>query len=259
EAFDGVDLVFFCGPLADNRRALDALPEGVAAVLLCPDASPADAPPVVAGINLARTAGERRVLSPHPGAVMAALLLHPLVDLGLEDAVVTLIQPASMHDQAGIDELFDQTRRILAFADPPDNEIFRRQLAFNLLPARRPVAHLAPVVASLLGGTARVAVEALQGGFFHGTAASVYLRFTTDPGAEAIREALADAPHLAAADEEELLGPIDSAARDEVLVGEVRSGDAASGGYWLWGVMDNLTRGGAVNALAVARELLGRD
>ena len=28
-----------------------------------------------------------------------------------------------------------------------------------------------------------------------------------------------------------------------------------SGGFWLWAVMDNLTRGGAVNAVEVAEDL----
>lgn len=259
DSLDTVDLVFFGGPLEDNRAALAQVPEGTGVVLLSPDAGPDDAVPVVAGVNLERERPQRRLLSPHPGAVLTSLLLQPLVSLGLEEAVITLIQPASMHDQPGIDELFDQTRRIVAFAEPSKNEIFRRQLAFNLLPARRPVEHIAPLIEAIVGPLPRVAVEVLQGGVFHGTSASLHLRFTSDPGAKAIRKALKAAPFLAAGGKKDLLGPIDSAARDEVLVGELRADAVRPGSYWLWAVMDNLTRGAALNAVAVARKLLGGE
>ena len=42
---------------------------------------------------------------------------------------------------------------------------------------------------------------------------------------------------------------------DKVLFGTVRK-DEAAGGLWLWAVMDNLTRGGALNAIEIAEALL---
>jgi aspartate-semialdehyde dehydrogenase len=56
-------------------------------------------------------------------------------------------------------------------------------------------------------------------------------------------------------DKPRLLGPIDAAASDKVLFGTVRK-DEAAGGLWLWAVMDNLTRGGALNAIEIAEALL---
>ena len=43
--------------------------------------------------------------------------------------------------------------------------------------------------------------------------------------------------------------PIDAAAREEVVLGAVDRSD--SGGYWIWAVMDNLTCGGASNAMRI--------
>jgi len=54
--------------------------------------------------------------------------------------------------------------------------------------------------------------------------------------------------------DEDPLGPIDAAATDDVLLGHLRS--ESPGSYWLWSVMDNLTRGGASNAIAIAEALL---
>ena len=72
---------------------------------------------------------------------------------------------------------------------------------------------------------------------------------------QAVRKALAGHPHLEAADKPKLLGPIDAAASDKVIYGSVRK-DEAGGGFWLWAVMDNLTRGGALNAVEVAEAVL---
>ena len=51
---------------------------------------------------------------------------------------------------------------------------------------------------------------------------------------------------------------IDAAARDEVLIRAVEPDPAVPGGYRLWAVMDNLTCGGALNAVQIA-EVLGRE
>jgi aspartate-semialdehyde dehydrogenase len=67
---------------------------------------------------------------------------------------------------------------------------------------------------------------------------------------QAIRKALAGNPHIETAEDPKHLGPIDSAASDKVLVGAIRK--APDRGFWLWAVMDNLTRGGALNALEIA-------
>ena len=52
--------------------------------------------------------------------------------------------------------------------------------------------------------------------------------------------------------------PIDAAAQEEVLVGSVRADPDYPGGYWIWAVLDNLVRGGALNAVEVA-ELVARS
>ncbi len=249
ETLKGISTLFLCGPMEANRPILAELPPGTTAVLLSLDATAEDGHPVVAGVN-DEAAGHRVLLSPHPGVVLLAHLLHALRDLGPEEAVATLIQPASMQEEAGLEELFEQTRQIVAMTKRRPTPIFGAQLAFNLLPVPQPADPVAAQLRAVLPG-APLALQILQGGIFHSVSASLYARFADSPTPQTVRKALAAHPHLEAADKPRLLGPIDAAASDKVIFGNVRK-DEAGGGVWLWAVMDNLTRGGALNALEIA-------
>jgi aspartate-semialdehyde dehydrogenase len=250
ESLRGVTTAFFCGPIAQNRPLLQDLPPDALAVLLSFDATVEDGVPVVSGVSPHPIDRGRPLLSPHPAVVLLAHLLHPLAALGLESAVATVIQPASMRDDAGIEELFEQTRQIVAMVSRSPTPVFGAQLSFNLLPTPLPAEPLAGQLAAVLAGAPPVPLQIVQGGIFHGISASVHVRLSGDRGVQALRKALAGNPHLENAEDPKHLGPIDSAASDKVLVGAIRK--APDGGFWLWAVMDNLTRGGALNALEIA-------
>jgi aspartate-semialdehyde dehydrogenase len=249
ESLAGVTVAFFCGAMADNRPLLADLPAGATAILLSLDATVEDGHPVVAGVNSEAAAGHRVLLSPHPGVVLLANLLHALRELEPREAVATLIQPASMRDDAGIEELFEQTRQIVAMTGRTATPVFGAQLAFSLLPTPLAADPVAAQLRTVLGESGAMALQILQGAVFHSVSASLYVRASAS--VQAIRKALAAHPHLEAADKPRLLGPADAAASDKILYGTVRK-DEAGGGFWLWAVMDNLTRGGALNAIEVA-------
>ncbi|HEY0783923.1 MAG TPA: Asd/ArgC dimerization domain-containing protein [Thermoanaerobaculia bacterium] len=253
ESLLGVEAAFFCGPIAANRPLLAELPKGVRAVVLSTDATPEDGTPVVAGINDAAAHGGRPLLSPHPAVVLLAHLLHPLAGLGLEQVVGTLVQPASMHGDAGLEELFEQTRQIVAMTQRRRSQVFGAQLAFNLLPAAVAIEPLVAMLAAVLGAAGdgpAVSLQVVQGGVFHCFSASLNVHLKSDPGLPALRRALSSNAHLQPADDPRHLGPIDAAASEKVLYGTPRKEGA--GFFWLWAVMDNLTRGGALNALEIA-------
>ncbi len=259
EALQGVDIAFFCGPVAANRPILAELPPETRAIVLSLDATVADGLPVVAGVNLEAAQGSRFLLSPHPGAVLLAQLLHALRGFAPEAAVATLVLPASVRDDAGLEELFEQTKQIVAMTPRMAAPVFGAQLAFNLLPtsAADPIAAQVGAVLGTPGtpGTMPpLALQTLQGGIFHSVSASLWVRCAGNPTPQAARKALAAQPHLAAADKPRSLGPVDAAASDKVLFGTPRR-DETAGGLWLWAVMDNLTRGGALNALGIAEAI----
>jgi len=254
DSLEGVSIAFFGGAMADNRPLLAELPPETTAVVLSLDATVDDGTPVVAGVNSEAAQGSRILLSPHPAAVLLAHLLHPLRDFALTEAVATLIQPASMRDDAGIQELFEQTRQIVSMSGRTPTPVFGAQLAFNVLPAALPAGPVAAQLHAVLAGLPPAAVQILQGAVFHSVSASLYVRCAGQPSPQAVRKALAGHPYLEPSDKPRHLGPIDAAANDKVLFGTVRK-DEAGGGFWLWAVMDNLTRGGALNAIEVAEAI----
>ncbi|HEY0513994.1 MAG TPA: hypothetical protein VGH73_18950 [Thermoanaerobaculia bacterium] len=255
EALKGVPVAFLCGSMEDNRPLLAELPPDTTAIILSLDATMEDGFPIVAGVNTGEAQGHHVLLSPHPGVVLLAHLLHALRDLGLEEAVATLIQPASMRDDAGLEELFEQTRQIVAMTRRTPTPVFGAQLAFNLLPTPLPADPVAAQLRAVLADLPPPALQVLQGSVFHSVSASLWVRAAGSPSPQAIRKALSGHPHLAAADKPRILGPVDAAASDRILFGNVRR-DETGGGSWLWAVMDNLTRGGALNAIEIAEAVL---
>ncbi|HKI02714.1 MAG TPA: hypothetical protein VKK31_12110 [Thermoanaerobaculia bacterium] len=250
-SLEGVDIAFFCGPMEANRPILAELPAETIAIVLSFDATLEDGLPVVSGVNTSTAYGGRVLISPHPGVVLISHLLHPLRDFSPEEAVATLIQPASTQDEAGIEELFETTRQIVAMTKRTPTPVFGTQLAFNILPSQLPVDPIASQLGAVLTGLPPVALQILQGGVFHSVSASLYVRCAADPSPMTVRKALAASPMVEAAGKPRLLGPVEAAASDKVIFSTVRR-DEGRGGFWLWAAMDNLTRGGALNAVEIA-------
>lgn len=257
---DGADVVFVCGASATYREVLANRGAETTVVLLDPAADDPEATPVVAGLNLDQALPGRVLASPHPGSLLLAHLLQPLLGAGVREAVATLVQPASLYGRAGLDELFEQARRLVSLQGQEPSELFGRQLAFNLYPARRPPARLAALARQVLGAGERdlpLAVHVLQGAIFHGLSALVHVHLGEDLPPDEVRRRLAANPLIELSEPgeggEDLLGPIDVAASEAVVVGPVERDP--DGGTWIWAVMDNLTRGGATNAVAILEQV----
>jgi aspartate-semialdehyde dehydrogenase len=250
DSLDELTAVFLCGPVASSRSILAELPPDVTAILLSPDATLDDGRPVVAGVNLQQAGAGGALVSPHPAVVLLAHLLHPLADLQPQHAVATVLQPASMEGDPGIEELVEQTRNIFTMGGRKPSPVFGSQLAFNLMPTPLSAEPLSAQLGAVLGRTSPAALQVIQAGVFHSLSASVHLHFGVETTPQAIRQALAASPYLEVADDPKHLGPIDAAGSEKAIFGTVRK--ATDGGFWLWAVMDNLTRGGALNAVEIA-------
>ena len=256
DSFDGVDLAFFCGERSGGPDPLRLLPPHLPAVLLGPGAEEADAPPAVAGVRPEVWAGHDRLASPHPAAVAVVLLVEALAPLDPRRAEATVVLPVSGLGDPGIEELFGQTRAILAFdGAAARNRRFPAQIAFNLLPAAEESAAIEREARRALGRELDLGVQLLQGGVFHGLAVSLRVELEGNPEPADVRRLLGRARGIALARDVRKLGPVASAAEEKLLVGAVRRAEAP-GSYWIWSVMDNLTRGGALNALELGEALL---
>jgi len=259
DELEDLDLVFFCGPAAENKEWIERHTEdGFAAIDLSQPTSAEDGKLAVAGINLEEIGPDDRVLvSPHPIAIPIALILHQIETLSpVESCTATVVQPASEFEQEGIEELARQTISVLNVEASP-TAIFGRQLAFNLYPAT--AGHeqfIVSQIRSLVDPRIEVALLVTQGTIFHGHTFSLFIR-TRKPLDEAkIRKALAANPAIAFPEGDQQFGTIDAAGKDEVLIAAVRPDPSIRGGFWIWAVCDNLRRSSALNAVLVAEKLL---
>ncbi len=259
DELEDLDLVFFCGPAAENREWLQrADDDDFIAVDLSQPTTAEDGRLAVAGVNLDQLDGSERVLvSPHPAAIPIALLLHQVARLArVELCTATVVQPASTFEQAGVEELAHQTISVLNVQSVV-KAVFDRQLAFNLYPA---VEHNEELVVSqiraLIDARTQVAVQITQGTIFHGHTFSLFVKAEEDLEAGDIEESLRANAAIALPEGDEQFGTIDAAGKDEVLVAEVRTDPSIAGGFWVWAVCDNLRRGSALNAVLVAEKVL---
>lgn len=279
EPFDGLDVVFFCGPIESTRPWLAKVGPDVKCVVLSPGAEPEDGDPLVASLGLGESRGSR-VVSPPPGAVLLAHLLAPLRSLGLVGASATLIEPASTLGEGALHELFEQAKALLTFASQPASPHLGHQWAFNLGATREENdqnlrRHLQALFGEGTGEELALEVHSLQAGVFHGMSASVALEFDAPVEAEDLQEAWrsnpaielrtsADARADGESDDEEgeapvdsaTFGPVDAAQSEMVLLSAPRIDPNHPRRAWVWATMDNLTRGGAINALEAAEALL---
>lgn len=252
ESLQGISTVYFCGPAAANRLLFNDLPPGATGVVLSPDATPDDGIPVVAGVNTEAASLGTVLVSPHPAVVLLAHLLHPLREMHIESAVATVIQPASAFDNPGLEDLFEQTRNILAMSGQRPSPLFGTQLAFNLIPATTDGLPLTETLRRVIGEIP-VSLQVVQGGVFHSLAVSLCVRLGGKATVQGVRKAFNKHSYLEPAEQPKRLGPIDAAARDKVLFGTIRKDDQS--GFWVWAVMDNLTRGGALNAIEIVEAI----
>jgi len=252
-SLDGIDLLV-CSDLRDGEAAiLDRLPATAGAIILPAATATIEAPAHVAGINPA--ARGARVQSAHPAVVGATQVLTPLRELGLSGAQVTALLPVSVHSATALDELLEQTRAVLSFSAVKSVASFPAQLVYNALPSVSPPGEAARQLRDTLGDLP-VAAHFLQAGIFHAVSLSLHCQLAATATAEDVRQALGAESVIELDDDPSSLGPIRAAGSTAVLVGEVVP-SGVPGGFWIWAVLDNLTRGGALNALGLARTMLG--
>lgn len=259
DELEDLDLVFFCGPPEGNQEWIERHGEdGFIAVELSQPSSITDGKLGVAGINLEEFGeADEVIVSPHPIAIPIALLLHQIETVSaVEICTATVVQPASVFELEGLEELAKQTISVLNINAVP-KQIFDRQLAFNLYPApEKNENFIVSQIRALTGTRAQVAMLVTQGTVFHGHTFSLFVKTRDKLSREKILAALAANPALALPEGDQEFGTIDAAGRDEVLIAEVRPDPSIAGGFWLWAVCDNLRRSSALNAVLVAEKVL---
>jgi aspartate-semialdehyde dehydrogenase len=264
DAFEGLDIVFFCGPAEESEEWVGRRDElGFVAIDLCqPSLSRPAGRDTVAGVNSESIAAESSLLiSPHPIATATALVLAPIIEnWTLDLCVVTAVEPASEHDQKGIDEMFAQTVAVLNVKGVP-REVFGRQAAFSLYPPASDgdtADYATRQLHAILGDQVPVSVGVLQGSTFHSHSLSMFIRIAEEVLEEELVARLQASEGLSVAESDDPVGTVDAGGRDEVLIGRVRQDSSLEGAFWIFLVADNLRRSSALNAVLIAEHIVER-
>lgn len=218
--------------------------------------------------SLATALGKRVFANPNCSTILAAVVLEPLRRrFGIREVSLSTYQAVSGAGRAAVEELREQTRRVLD-GEPPLPSVFAEPCAFNVFPHESEVdpdtganEEERKIVAELrrLWGEpdARIDPCCVRVPVERAHSQSIQVHLGRDASRDEVERALADAPgvRLCVA---ETVTPRRASGGDEVLVGRVRPAlhalrDAAgrAGVYRLWVSGDQLRKGAALNALQI--------
>ena len=268
QAFDGIDVAFFCGGTETSRSFAPVAAQAGAMVIEMSGAFRRDAkiPVIVPEVNPHAIRRQRGMIAnPTAATIPLVMALQPIYDeVGISRIVVSTYQAVSDAGKRGILELETQIRHILTQRDVLC-QVYPHQIAFNCFPHIGGFLENGSTVEEqsvieetrfiLQDDALRMTVTAVQVPVFYGHSASVNIE-TGDPiSPDEIRKILADAPGVSVVDEPQnnlYPLPIDAAGQDAVFVGRIRQDESVENGINLWIVADNLRRGAALNAVQIA-------
>jgi len=266
ESFDRQDFVFFAGSREQAEKFWKAAQLASATVVdlsqaLQPDEAitmfPWQESPVQARLDTPA------VEVAHPVAQLLALVAGRAAAVGAVEFVsATVLGPASEQDRAGMDELHQQTVKLLSF-QPLPKEVFDAQTAFNVLTATSADARvdLAATEHRILqqyagaeGNLAPLLLQIAQAPVFHGYMVAIHVRMAEPQQQTAIHDAL-EGPHVEFVDEE-WPSNLGVSGQSELLV-KLRSateGAASGRDFRMWIAADNL-RIAALTAVEAASSM----
>jgi aspartate-semialdehyde dehydrogenase len=230
-----------------------------------------DVPLVVAGVNDEAAEDHRGIVAnPNCTTMQMVVALKPIWDAaGIERIVVSTYQSVSGTGRRAIDELRAQSKAVLE-GDHPESEVFPHQVAFNVIPQVETFAEgddytteerkVMNETRKILGAdeNLRISSTCVRVPVVTGHSESVNVQTRDDLSPDECRGLLASAPGIVVVDAPgEGIYPlaIDSAGRDEVLVGRIRRDPSHERCLNMWVVGDNLRKGAATNAVQIAQLL----
>jgi len=271
EQFENLDFTFFASDPECTRRNWQAAQKAGSAIVDLSFALEAEASARVRSPWIERQLGlplmpelqPAPAVTAHSAAVVLALLLLRAQKAGkIEQAVATVLEPASEHGQKGMDELHEQTVNLLSF-QPLPKRIFDTQVAFNLV--NRYGEQSVPALASvqerifrhyrqIAGQEApQVSLLLVQAPIFHGHSFALCLQMREAADLAGLAQALAGEHITLAQSGEEAPSNVNAAGRDDISVSI--AGDATNArACWLWAAADNL-RIAARNAVECAESM----
>lgn len=205
--FANADLVILCAPNLPEDSVNAAL-KATTVLDLHNHAACSGAPLVVNELNAAEFCLQSGAVyrSPEPALLASAVLLKAIEPSQVQPLRVnaTLIYPASLHDQAGIQALASETAHLLNGREAP-TKMLEASLAFNLI--AQPLANddsgemwvetqYATGLPELVDEDLEVSVNAIEAPLFHGTAVTLIIEVQNKAEIDKLVQAIDRQPKL---------------------------------------------------------------
>jgi aspartate-semialdehyde dehydrogenase len=232
-----------------------------------------DVPLVVVEVNPDAAASHKGIVAnPNCSTLQMVVALAPIHrQVGIERIVVSTYQSVSGTGQSAVEELREQSQRVLEGSEP-EPSVYPHRIAFNVLPQvetfhegddytteeRKMMAETRKILGA--GEELGISATCVRVPVFTGHSESVNIQTADDLSPDACRELLSSAPGVTVVDNPaQGVYPLATAAagQDQVLVGRIRRDPSGERCLNLWIVGDNLRKGAATNAVQIA-ELLAQ-
>jgi aspartate-semialdehyde dehydrogenase len=268
-------------PIAAPSGAMSGAMSGAAST---PAVSRGDGAP--SGTTYDKKAGAITVcIAPSAAAIVACSLSVALKPFPLARLAITFFAPVSDRGQPGVDELENQTVKLLSL-QPMPQAVFDTQIAFTLLDrwgsgSAVSLSTVRATIASevreyLADRLSSPAINLVHAPVFFGCAFSAYAEFaaparaatagapaagaptfdiTAEVSAQQLAARLSAAGFTLAGEDDPPLSNVSVAGESQLFVTPPARDPSVENAYWLWGAVDNL-RLASANALRIAERLL---
>ncbi len=270
---EGLDLVFLAADRQTNLKFGSlARDKGFRAIdLVGSFCGEGEVPVVVAGVNDQILDNKEiwLVANPQPVSIILSQVLFTLTrSLPVVRALSVGLQPVSVFDQVGLEELAEESFALLS-GENYERKFFPEQIAFNSFPLSEKTAPAGLVFKEvqfeqeikkiLTGKDINFTLSVVQVPVFHGYSLMLYTELAEKREVADIENALKRNRLFKyfPADSSQLISNRLVAGKNEIFIGHLRKAVDKPEGFWLWVAADNLSAGSASNALSLARKMLG--
>ena len=208
--------------------------------------------------------GRNIIANPNCSTAQLVVALKPLHDAYKITRVITsTYQATSGAGQAGMDELFAQTKGIFV-NDEVRAENFTKQIAFNVIPHidvfmddgfTKEEWKMRAETKKIMDQSIEVVAHAVRVPVFVGHSESVFVEMANSFDEGEARDLLREADGVSVIDHranEGYVTPVEAAGEDAVFISRLRRDPSVENGLVFWCVSDNLRKGAALNSVQIA-------
>ncbi len=236
-----------------------------------------DVPLIVPEVNpdtvhdcLRDNGGRNIIANPNCSTAQLVVPLKPLHDAySIKRVVTSTYQATSGAGQAGMEELFSQTKGIFV-NDEVKPEKFTKQIAFNAIPHidvflddgfTKEEWKMRAETKKILDPAIEVIAHCVRIPVFIGHSEAVFVEMDKPFDESELREMLRETDGISVIDHranEGYVTPVECAGEDAVFISRIRRDPSVPNGVVFWCVSDNLRKGAALNSVQIAELVVSR-